>query len=94
MSEQTPSRAGRRATDPAPPTSEETRAGLPVAVGEAKTHGVGAFEAQLLTQGTIKRGLRGGKEVLKAARTTYLKTEWSGPADRRPRQGQVTKTKI
>jgi hypothetical protein len=48
----------------------------------------------LLIQGTIKRGLRGGREVLDAARTSYLKTEWSGPADRRPRQGQVAKTKI
>ena len=54
----------------------------------------GPFDAQLLTQGTVKRGLRGGKEVLDAARTSYLKAEWSGPADRRPRKGMLTKTKI
>ena len=58
------------------------------------TRGAGAFEAQMLSQGTIKRGLRGGKEVLDAARASYLKTEWSGPKDRRPRQGQLTRTKI
>ena len=48
----------------------------------------------MMTQGTIKRGLRGGKEVLDTARSTYLKTEWSGPSDRRPREGLVTKTKV
>ena len=86
MSDQTP-RAGRRATDSAPQGPE------PVTAVAAKPS-VGPFQAQLLTQGTIKRGLRGGKEVLDAARSSYLKAEWSGPADRRPRQGQVTRTKI
>ncbi|MDB5453857.1 MAG: hypothetical protein JWO33_2435 [Caulobacteraceae bacterium] len=78
---------GRRAAQPpasdADPSADKTR-----------VEGAGPFEAQLLTQGSIKRGLRGGKEVLDAARASYLKTEWSGPRDRRPRQGQLTKTKV
>jgi hypothetical protein len=65
-----------------------------VEASPAEERGAGAFEAQLLSQGTVKRGLRGGKEVLDAARTSYLKTEWSGPKDRRPRQGLLTRTKV
>src|SRR6478736_2934402 len=101
MSEDAPIRSGRRATDPA--TGKAAEAAVPVAAGEARTQSrvavrpksaaEAAFEAQLLTQGSVKRGLRGGKEVLDAARTTYLKTEWSGPNDRRPPQGVVTRTK-
>jgi hypothetical protein len=45
-------------------------------------------------QGGQKRGLRGGPETLDHARTTYLETEWSGPADRRPAPGRITKTEI
>jgi hypothetical protein len=41
-----------------------------------------------------KRGLRGGKEVLDTARSTYLETEYSGPADRRPPTGLLKKTNI
>jgi hypothetical protein len=94
MSDQTPPRPGRRATDVASSDSADLQAGLPARAAGVAVHGAGAFEAQLFTQGTIKRGLRGGKEVLDAARTSYLKAEWSGPADRRPRKGLVTKTKI
>lgn len=46
-----------------------------------------AFSAQLLGQDGQKRGLRGGAPVLNAARSTYLETEYSGEADRRPRKG-------
>ena len=88
MSDQTSPRAGRRATDPPPSGAAQPRG------AKAPSHGAGAFEAQLLTQGTVKRGLRGGQEVLDAARTSYLKAEWSGPADRRPRKGIVARTKI
>ena len=42
----------------------------------------------------MKRGLRGGQEVLDQARSTYLSSEYSGQADRRPRAGQVKKTEI
>jgi hypothetical protein len=51
------------------------------------------FAAQMLSGGE-KRGLRGGPETLERAKTTYLKSEYSGPNDRRPRPGQVTKTEI
>lgn len=86
MSDESLPGKGRRSTDTAAKDQPASAA--------MKPHGMVAFEAQLLTQGTIKRGLRGGKEVLDAARTSYLKTEWSGPADRRPHEGQLTKTKI
>lgn len=51
------------------------------------------FEAQMLSGGE-KRGLRGGPETLERAKSTYLKSEYSGPNDRRPRPGRVTKTEI
>jgi hypothetical protein len=53
-----------------------------------------AFEAQLLGQGGQKRGLKGGKEVLRSARGAYLGAEYSGEADRRPKPGLVKKTEI
>ena len=52
-----------------------------------------AFAAQILGGGQ-KRGLRGGPETLEKARSTYLETEWSGPADRRLRSGRITKTEV
>ena len=52
------------------------------------------FAAQLLGQPGIRRGLRGGPETLDAARSTYLGNEFSGPNDRRPPPGRITKTEI
>jgi hypothetical protein len=52
-----------------------------------------AFAAQLLA-GAPRRGLKGGPEMLEQARTTYLKNEYSGPADRRARKGRGTKTDV
>ncbi len=54
----------------------------------------GAFDAQYLGQDGVKRGLRGGQEVLDTARATYLETEYSGRNDRRPAKGRITKTEI
>lgn len=51
------------------------------------------YAAQLLGGGE-KRGLKGGPETLDRAKSTYLKSEYSGPNDRRPRPGRVTKTEI
>jgi hypothetical protein len=51
------------------------------------------FAAQRLGGGE-KRGLRGGPETLERAKSTYLKSEYSGPNDRRPAPGRVTKTEI
>ena len=51
------------------------------------------YAAQILSGGE-KRGLRGGPETLGRAKSTYLKSEYSGPNDRRPAPGRVTKTEI
>jgi hypothetical protein len=51
------------------------------------------YAAQLLSGGE-KRGLRGGPETLERAKSTYLKSEYSGSNDRRPTPGRVTKTEI
>lgn len=51
------------------------------------------YAAQLLSGGE-KRGLKGGPETLERAKSTYLKSEYSGSNDRRPRPGRVTKTEI
>jgi hypothetical protein len=51
------------------------------------------FSAQMLSGGE-KRGLRGGPETLDRAKSTYLKSEYSGSNDRRPRPGRVTRTDI
>ena len=51
------------------------------------------YAAQVLSGGE-KRGLRGGPETLGRAKSTYLKSEYSGPNDRRPQPGRVTKTEI
>lgn len=53
-----------------------------------------AFNAHLMGQDGQKRGLRGGAPVLDAARATYNKVEWSGPADRRARKGGAAKTEV
>ena len=53
-----------------------------------------AFAAQLLGQPGQKRGLRAGPPAIDAARTAYKKTEYSGPADRRPPAGVVARKEI
>ncbi|MDR3508629.1 MAG: hypothetical protein P4L64_12090 [Caulobacteraceae bacterium] len=62
--------------------------------GEDPSASQTAYAAQMMGQGGQKRGLRGGKETLDRARSTYLETEWSGPNDRRVRAGIITKTEI
>jgi hypothetical protein len=59
-----------------------------------RREGFAAFAAQVMGQPGQKRGLRGGQEVLDAARSTYLGTEYSGAADRRPKAGLLKKTNI
>jgi len=59
-----------------------------------RREGFAAFAAHVMGQPGQKRGLRGGQEVLDAARSTYLGTEYSGPADRRPKTGLLKKTNI
>lgn len=59
-----------------------------------RREGFAAFAAHVMGQSGQKRGLRGGQEVLDTARSTYLGTEYSGPADRRPATGLLKKTNI
>ena len=51
------------------------------------------FHAQMFA-GPAPRGLRGGAEMLRRARSTYLTTEWSGPEDRRPQKGLLLRTAV
>lgn len=52
-----------------------------------------AVTVQLIGEGE-RRGLRGGEPVLKAAKSAYVRTEWSGSADRRTPKGALTKKEI
>ncbi len=65
---------------------------VPVAKAPAPKPAVGV-EVQLIGEGE-RRGLRGGEPVLKAAKTAYVRTEWSGSADRRTPKGSLTKKEI
>jgi hypothetical protein len=90
-------RAGRRQTDPAlsvEPPAASVPAVLAVQPAKAEPLPDAAFEAQILGQPGIKRGLRGGQPVLDHARSAYLEAEYSGPADRRPPSGVITKRDI
>ena len=96
----------RRAGDPVQGDAEtdaRPRANLPVIAGpvesrqrptDAAAKAAAAFAAHVMGQSGQKRGLRGGPQVLDHARSTYLGTEWSGHADRRPPKGVITKTEI
>jgi hypothetical protein len=59
-----------------------------------RPEGYATFAAHLYGQSGQRRGLRGGQPVLDAARSAYLETEYSGPADRRPSKGVFKKTEI
>ncbi|HEX2561592.1 hypothetical protein [Phenylobacterium sp.] len=67
---------------------------LPVPVSKAPVPkpAIGV-EVQLIGEGE-RRGLRGGEPVLKAAKTAYVRTEWSGSADRRTPKGSLTKKEV
>jgi hypothetical protein len=86
----TPDRRGPPATAPegntlVPIGPVETASTPPPEDGLA---GAAAYHAQLLG-GAPRRGLKGGPETLEEARHTYLETEYSGPADRRPKKGNI-----
>ena len=72
------------------PLRERVRAATP----QGRRAAAGAYDAQVLGQDGVKRGLRGGQEVLNNARSTYLNNEFSGPNDRRPPKGVITKKEI
>lgn len=56
--------------------------------------GAAVFAAQVLGQTGQRRGLKGGPPVLGAARSTYLGTEHSGAAERRPVPGKARDTDV
>lgn len=98
-------RTARRHVDPPPPPSiEGERVNFPAVIaaqspspGEpspARAEGPAIYAAQIMGQDGQKRGLRGGAPVLNQARSAYLATEYSGPSDRRPSRGRVTRTEI
>ncbi len=77
---------------PAPSPEDASRTERVPAPGEPARTGV--FTAQLFGQDGRRRGLRGGQPVIEAARSAYLEAEYSGPNDRRPPKGLLTRTKI
>lgn len=92
----------RREDRGAPAPEAEAGSNLPVPVSgpHAAEHsspppldGQAAFAAQLLGQPGVKRGLKAPGTV-ETARSAYLETEYSGPADRRPPKGLIKKTAI
>jgi hypothetical protein len=52
------------------------------------------LDAHLIAQQARVRGLRGGQNVLDAARHSYLETDFSGPNNRRLLAGRITKTDV
>ncbi len=53
-----------------------------------------AFVAQLAGQPGQRRGLREGAPALERARRAYLSAEWTGPDDRRPQAGLLTRVSL
>ena len=96
------SRAGRRQTDPELGTAQSGGTNVPAVIAAqpekpdqtARDRHASAFGAQLYGQPGEKRGLRGGEPVLNHARSAYLEAEYSGPADRRPPRGMITRKEI
>ena len=86
--------AGSRALVPLAPAEEAAEAPARPAPAPPPDAGAAAFAAQLMGQSGQRRGLRGGPPVLDAARSTYLETRYSGPADRRPKPGRTEDTDI
>jgi hypothetical protein len=88
-------------SSPAPNPAPTANLPVPVDASRARERtspppldGQAAFSAQLLGQPGVRRGLRGGPGVVEAARSAYLETNYSGPADRRPNKGILKKTDI
>ncbi len=52
------------------------------------------LDAHLIAQNNRVRGLRGGQQVLDAARSAYLEAEYSGANDRRAHTGQIKTTDV
>lgn len=85
-------RAAGRALVPVDPQPSEGSPSPAAPATAAPLPGDPAFSAQLLGQNGQRRGLKGGPPALDAARSGYLKTQHSGPGERRPKPGTVTKS--
>jgi hypothetical protein len=79
---------------PVGPVIDQGAKEAPYRKRKASTDANDATYAAHILSGGEKRGLRGGPETLDRAKSTYLKSEYSGPNDRRPAPGRVTKTEI
>lgn len=101
-----PIRRTRRPRDPLRLTSDPAPAEVPPpTTGAGRTdrvrpmpetplaEGAAALSAHLIGQKGARRGLRGGPEVLDAAKEAYEATEWSGGADRRKKSGRKARLK-
>jgi hypothetical protein len=91
-------RGGRRVDDPAVTEQPEAAAGpAPAAPVPAATPDPGqsppVISAQILGQSDTAETGAPAKTAGKA-HAAYLGVEWSGPADRRNRQGRIAKTEI
>jgi hypothetical protein len=91
-------RGGRRVDDPAATEHTEAAAApAPAAPIPAASPDPGdsppAISAQILGQSDPAETGAPAKTAQKA-RAAYLGVEWSGPADRRNRQGRIAKTEI
>ena len=56
--------------------------------------GYAFFNAQVMGQGGQRRGVRAGPLAIEAAQGAYLEREYSGPSDRRPAAGILTRTAV
>lgn len=85
-----------RTTLPAVIPGERARTAFRQAAVAPSAAAVGdpAFEAQLMGQSGVRRGLKGGAPVLSAARGAYLSAEWSGEGDRRPKAGLIKVSEV
>jgi hypothetical protein len=63
------------------PGAQSRPAARPVSAGTASA----SFAAQLLGQPGVKRGLKGGPEVIDGARSAYLETKFLGNERRLPK---------
>ncbi len=90
--------AERRDTAAAPPPDRRSLVvSGPAAHSAEKSEASGAtaaFAAQLLGQPGIKRGLKGGPEVIDGACSAYLETEYLGSGERRIPKGVIAKREI
>lgn len=82
---------GHESEDRSVPAIYETPA-APIPARPTPTPAV--YAAQVLGQDGNRRGLRGGKETLDKARSTYNQVEYSGSADRRAPKGKAAKTEV